>query len=155
MSLIEPGCLIFDAGANWGQSAHNFVKAGAGRVVSVEPCVENFMVLFRRPKVTPIMAACWDKPGIIEVRFAINSPGWTSCDAAHWSLAYPDADWGPPQMVPAITLDMLREKFGEPFAVKIDVEGTEIHVLRGMTCAAVRSSGLSFTESSWKRRSNA
>jgi hypothetical protein len=39
-------------------------------------------------------------------------------------------------MVVAITLDMLRDKFGDPFAIKIDVEGAEKEVLIGLSKAS-------------------
>jgi FkbM family methyltransferase len=133
MSLILKDCLVFDIGANIGQSADQFVKAGAGRVISVEPCIENFLVLARREKTTPILAAAWNKPTIINAHFALNTSGWSSVQPEKWIQAYPTAQWGAPQAVITVTLDMLREVYGEPHAIKIDVEGSEYEVFQGLT----------------------
>lgn len=133
MSFLKPDCLCFDIGANIGQSADQFVREGAGRVISVEPCVENYLLLSRRSKTTALLAACWSKAGILEVSYAFNEPGWSSVNPTKWEKAYPNARWGLPQPVVAVTLDMLREKYGDPFLIKVDVEGQEKEVLLGLS----------------------
>lgn len=132
MSLIPDGCLVFDVGANVGQSAQRFAAAGAGKIISVEPCPENWLALAIRPKVVPILAAVWKEPGLLTVRYALNQPGWSSVQPLKWSKAYPEADWAPEQWVPAITLDQMRAAFGDPAVVKVDTEGSEWEVLQGM-----------------------
>lgn len=132
MSFMQPGALCFDIGANIGQSADQFLKAGAGHVVSVEPCIENFLVLSRMEKVTALHAACWSKRGFVEAYFSYNEPGWSSVQPKKWECAYPKASWSKAQPVVAVTLNMIRLKYGDPFLVKIDVEGSEKEVLMGM-----------------------
>lgn len=133
MSFLPKDCLCFDIGANIGQTAHQLVTEGAGHVISVEPCIENYLVCARRPKTTALLAACWSRAGIMEVSYAFNEPGWSSVKPEKWVKAYPDARWGPPQPVVAITIEMLREKYGEPFLIKVDVEGQEKEVLLGLS----------------------
>ena len=133
ITWMKPDALCFDIGANIGQSAAQFVEAGAGKVISVEPCIENFLVLFRRPKVVPVLAAAWRRADIINVRYAFNEPGLSSVQPEKWQQAYPDARWGSEQPVAAITLDLLWETYGEPFLIKIDVEGSELQVLEGLS----------------------
>ncbi len=41
--------------------------------------------------------------------------------------------WGRPVKVESITIDDLIKRFGEPFHIKIDVEGYELEVLKGLT----------------------
>lgn len=98
MSIIEKDSLVFDIGANWGQSAQRYLDAGAGRIISVEPCLENYIVLQRKaaldPRIVPIHAAAWAYPKVIEARFATNEPGWSSVQPEKWIKAYPNAKWG-------------------------------------------------------------
>lgn len=131
--LIPDGSLVFDIGANIGQSAQQFLAAGARRVISVEPCIENLLLLQRDERVTAIHAAAWSRTTFLEARFAYNSPGWSSVVPEKWVAAYPDAQWGKPQTVPTVTLDDLWKQFGRPALIKIDVEGVEVEVLSGLS----------------------
>lgn len=136
MSIIAKDSLVFDIGANWGQSAQRYLDAGAGRVISVEPCFENYIVLQRKaaldPRITAIHAAVWSWPRIIEARFCVNEPGWSSVQPDKWIKAYPDAKWGPNEFVPAIRVQDLTAIFGVANCIKIDVEGSELRVLDGL-----------------------
>lgn len=132
-SLILPGSLVFDIGANVGQMAQHFLNAGAGKVVCVEPCFEIFQKLAEVRGIVPIHAAVWDAPKLLPVSYCANHDGWSSCKPNEWSLMYPDADWRTPQWVPAVTLDSLITTFGIPHLLKVDVEKAEIEALSGLT----------------------
>jgi FkbM family methyltransferase len=49
------------------------------------------------------------------------------------NLAPRSARWAAPVKVPAVTLDQVVNKFGSPDLIKIDVEGYEYEVLKGLT----------------------
>lgn len=131
--LIPDGSVVFDIGANIGITARQFLDAGAGSVIAVEPCRENFNMLAQVHGITPIHAAAWNCHTISEVSFCWNTCGWSSCEPKRWSEAYPDAKWDKPQYVPAITLDSMVQVFGVPHLIKVDVEGCELKVLAGLS----------------------
>lgn len=135
--MIDAGCLCFDIGAHYGETAEKFLTLHAGRVISVEACRENNAVLSARfehePKVTTIHAAVSSLVGFAEIRRSFRQTGLSTIETEAWQAIYPDIQFGPVEVVPAITLDMLRERYGDPHIVKIDVEGHELSVLQGMT----------------------
>lgn len=134
MSIIAPDSLVFDIGAHLGTEAVRFLAAGAGKVVCVEPCWDNFCHLVRRPKVVPVHAAAWDTCAeVLPMSYCLNTPGWSSCQPDKWIKAYPSAQWADPEWVATVTLDELRRAFGQPHGIKIDVEGSERQVLQGLT----------------------
>jgi len=132
MSIIASNSMVFDIGAHIGTTVQQFLEAGAKTVVAVEPCLANYLELISRPNTIPIMAACWNKNQLIQAFYAENASGWSTVQPNKWIAAYPDAQWATPQWVPCITLDQLRETFGLPHLVKIDVEGSEFQVISGM-----------------------
>lgn len=136
MSLIKPKSLVFDIGANIGTVSEQFINAGAGKVIAIEPCFENYRAIVNRSRIdnriVPVHAACWYQSDIIGVSYALNCSGWSSCQPAKWSQAYPEAQWSEIEYVPAVTLGQLVNRFGVPYLVKVDVEGSEFQVLKGM-----------------------
>ena len=127
--FIEPGMLVFDVGANAGYFARECVTRGAS-VVSVEPDRTHIDAL-NIPGVTPVIAAVSDEPGTAEFYVSHNSK---------WSSLHPEwvtGHYGKPEpdmiRVEVITLDMLIAEFGEPDFLKIDTEGNEANVLRGLS----------------------
>lgn len=135
-SLFGKGDLVFDIGANVGQSVKVFKELGA-KVVAVEPnpaaaCqVENDVVLWK---------ACSDIPGTIKLRLPNQEGEATMSVLATIVQARADCDYYKPVFsegreieVEAVTLDMLIAEHGEPAFVKIDVEGAEVAVLRGLS----------------------
>lgn len=135
--LFPNGALIFDIGAEKGGSVNKYCNLGAGKCISVEPCLENYLSLLkmaeRHKQTVPIHAACWSETGLTKVRLSVKQPGLSSVVSEKWAKAYPDAEWGPVQIVPTITIDTLATYYGKPAFVKIDTEGSEYECLRGMS----------------------
>lgn len=131
-SLVRPhGCLCFDVGANIGEMAESLLKAGY-RVVAFEPqadCIAEAEARCRRfgaafrAKQAAVGAA--NGEAILHVHTT----------RAHSSLV---SGWGEKDVegqvkIPMTTLDDAIAEFGAPGYVKIDVEGWELEVLKGLS----------------------
>ncbi|MBD2305768.1 FkbM family methyltransferase [Chroococcidiopsis sp. FACHB-1243] len=129
--LLEPDSLCFDIGANIGEKTEALFKAGM-RVVAFEPqpnCMKELAARCSRyrSKLTKCECAVGAEPGITEL--------YVHTHHAHSSL---DQNWTVSEVVssvyvPVVTLDRAIAKFGKPRYCKIDVEGWEYEVLKGLT----------------------
>jgi FkbM family methyltransferase len=139
-TLVPPAGLCFDVGANLGERTDLFVALGA-RVVAVEPQTRCADILRRRfgGRIHLVEAALGPEPGTAELLVASYhtlsslSPEWV--EAVQESGRFAEFDWGDRVVVPVTTLDELIATFGVPEFCKIDVEGFELEVLRGLTRA--------------------
>lgn len=128
-SIVSPGDLCFDIGANVGDKSEALLDIGA-RVVSFEP----------NPALIPeLQARCGHRA---EWRLVASAIGRTSGIAtmfirpAHRESSLIEGWLGTAVGtvdVPVLTLDQAVQKFGRPAFCKIDVEGWELEVFRGLT----------------------
>ena len=143
---FQPGNLIFDIGANVGFKTAAFLKLGA-KVIAVEPDEYNQEILRRsfleyrlaKKAVIIVGKAVSDKAGTEEIW--IDAPGSAKNTlSAKWvGLLREDEqrfgarlNFSNKKTVETTTLEDLIAKFGLPFFIKIDVEGYEPEVLRGL-----------------------
>jgi len=149
LSGFRRGDWIFDVGANAGDKTDIFLRLGA-RVVSVEPDETNQEVLrgkFLRYRLAPKRVVIVGKAVSDESTFEtmwIDGPGsavntlsqkWTETlkinkdkfEHTHFGLEFARR-----KTVETTTLDELIDAHGVPFFVKIDVEGYEPKVIRGL-----------------------
>lgn len=143
---LRPGDLILDVGANHGRKTGVFLKLGA-QVVAVEPDEVNQEILresflkFRwaRTPVVIVGKAVSDKSAV-ETMW-IDEPGSAKNTlSSRWvdALRSDEKRFGhslvfaQQHKVETVTLDQLFTAHGDPFFVKIDVEGYELKVLKGM-----------------------
>jgi FkbM family methyltransferase len=139
-TLVPPGSLVFDIGANTGSYAEIYCRMGC-HVVAVEPnddCIRRIRLDCRKLPIVTIPAAVGSKMGLACLHI---SDAWdaTSTLSAEWMKAMAERDerygpnWNRETVVAVLTLDSLISQFGEPYYLKIDVEGFELEVLRGLS----------------------
>jgi FkbM family methyltransferase len=137
--FFQPGDLVFDVGANQGEYAEIFANEGA-RVIAIEPNTAfetRLRALAKSSAIQPVFAAIGEEVGEAVLNVC-STPGFSTLvdRKADWiesSPDYKDVRWTHELKVSVTTLDLLAKDFGEPEFVKIDVEGFEINVLRGMS----------------------
>ena len=132
------GNLIFDIGAHRGEETDRYLAAGA-RVVAVEPQATLARELISRyngnPALTVIAKACGAQEGRINL-YASSHTWLATCDPGKWSEGRFNAHrWENCVEVEMTTLDRLIAEYGQPDFIKIDVEGYEKEVLRGLSVA--------------------
>lgn len=138
--FVSPEDLVFDVGANMGHKSETFLAVGA-RVVCIEPqakCFEELQRLWAdSDRVTLVNRALAAEPGTVQLIqsdvhvLSSCSPDWL--ERVKESGRFGEATWKAPIEVPAVTLDSLVDEHGLPKYCKIDVEGFELEVLRGLS----------------------
>lgn len=139
--FVRRGDLVFDVGANVGGYVEVFSDLGA-RVVAVEPnpqCCQNLARLARVRDVYVEQCAAGEVPGRATLRVCEQSVLSTLSEASFQNtLQHPllqDVPWVGTLDVEVVTLDQLASRYGVPHFIKIDAEGYDDHVIRGMSFA--------------------
>lgn len=146
---LRSGDLIFDVGANEGFKTDLFLRLGA-RVVAIEPDQTNQSILrerfakfrlVRRPFV--IVGKAVSDNNSLETMW-IDGPGSAVNTLSHkWATtlnankarhvhAHSGLDFAQQKTVETTTVDQLMSEYGVPIFIKIDVEGYELNVIRGL-----------------------
>jgi FkbM family methyltransferase len=138
--LVRPDDLVFDIGANIGEFTAAFRDLGA-RVVAVEPQPRLSAHLDRRfgsdPSVLTVTAAVSDRAGEAPL-FCTTADALATLEedrAAGATGPGAELPWDTTITVPLRTLDELMAEHGTPVLVKVDVEGHELAVVKGLTTA--------------------
>jgi FkbM family methyltransferase len=129
-ALLPPHAICFDVGANVGQKSEALLRAGAARVVAFEP----------NPRVVPeLRARCghWKNWTLVEAALG-SAPGFATLYVREFHgqsglLENWNGRITGTYNVPVLTLDLAIQCFGRPSFCKIDVEGWELEVLKGLT----------------------
>lgn len=136
--FVGSGDLCFDVGANVGNRTTVFTRLGAS-VVAIEPqseCVHLLKMLYRsNPNVHVLQKAVGDAEGTAEL--STSSFSTVSSLSPEWRQKFkewesPTATWDGTESVAVTTLGLVIEDYGVPRFIKIDVEGYEAQVLKGL-----------------------
>jgi len=151
-AFVARGGLVFDIGAHVGDRTASFLRLGA-RVVALEPQPRVFRALRlihgRAPGAVLRCEAAGARAGEIGMRVNSANPTVSTASgdliaAASSAAGWEGEVWDRTIRVPVTTLDLLIAEHGMPDFVKIDVEGHELEVLRGLS-APVQALSFEFT----------
>lgn len=139
--FIGKGALVFDIGAHVGNRVNVFLSMGA-RCVAIEPqpAFAKLLRLFygRNPAFTLEQTALAAAPGHTDLHISRRTPT-VSTTSATWkervgrSPSFAHVTWDETVPASTTTLDQLIDRYGVPDLCKIDVEGSELTVLQGLS----------------------
>ena len=146
---LRYGDLIFDLGANQGSKTDLFLRMGA-RVVAIEPDETNQLILQERfvnlrlaPRPVVIIGKAVSNKNTTESMW-IDGPGsavntlsqkWATTlrgNKTRHTYGHCGLDFVQRRIVETTTLEELIAEHGRPLFIKIDVEGYELNVIRGL-----------------------
>lgn len=146
--ILKNSNFIFDVGANIGIKTEMYLKYGC-KVVAIEPqgsCIRILEKKFRNNEnVIIIQNALGEQEGESKL-FVCNEAPTLSTMTNKWRNGrFSNYKFKEDIIVNVITIDKLIERFGTPDFIKIDVEGFEESVIKGLTNKNVNFISYEFT----------
>jgi FkbM family methyltransferase len=142
--FVQADDLVFDIGANLGDFSDAFLQLGT-KVYGFEPnpfCIQELLSLYGdRPNFTLVQQAVGASEGPGTLYLGADGMHGASTLSVSWTEAARQfsglrcASWRDTIDVEVTTLDRLIQTYGVPAFCKIDVEGFELEVLRGLSQA--------------------
>ncbi len=139
--FVSAGDLVFDVGAHAGNRTRAFAALGC-RVIALEPQPDFARILRllfgRSPRVEVLEIGASERDGRVALSVSDRFPTVTTLDDP-WretrsrDRGFERVEWNRTLEIETATLDTLIARFGAPKFVKMDVEGSELRVLRGLS----------------------
>jgi FkbM family methyltransferase len=136
--FIKPGDLVFDVGANLGERTKIFRLIGA-KVIAIEPqkyCVNYLRGLFSADNNVIVVDKALgenERSGEININEKFSVISTMSDKWKTQSRFAKDYQWTKKETIQLTTLDKLIQQYGLPSFCKIDVEGYELNVFKGLS----------------------
>lgn len=140
-NFAKPGDLVFDVGANYGWKTELFLDLGA-KIVAIEPQSECVKILKKKfgsngaVIIEPVALGSYESVTYIrksDVRNQLSSMSSEWIAAVKRSGRFARFEWSSKEKVTLTTLDNLIAKYGVPAFCKIDTEGYEVEILKGLS----------------------
>ncbi|MET0634857.1 MAG: FkbM family methyltransferase [Chitinophagaceae bacterium] len=136
-TFLKEGQLVFDVGANLGNRVEIFLEIGC-KVVAVEPqvqCQEHLLKTFGN-RINIVGEGLGEK--VEKKTMYISDVSTISSLSEEWiesvrQSRFSGHEWNKTETVSINTMDNLISTYGKPFFCKIDVEGYELQVLKGLS----------------------
>ena len=135
-SFVKKNDLCFDVGSNMGNRIEPLLQIGA-KVLAVEPQKKCYDFLKQKygDKIILITKGLSDKNEVKKFYISDASPNSSFSEEyinAVKATRYKGYSWDEVAEVEMTTLDSLIETYGVPIFIKIDVEGYELEVIKGL-----------------------
>lgn len=147
--FIKKGDLVFDIGANHGQKSEVFLHIGA-EVVAVEPqpeCIQDLTNKFQKNQNFQVVPKGLGSEEGVQTMYISESSDMVSTFSTDWQKGRFESsvNWGEKMDLELTTFDTLIKQYGHPDFCKIDVEGFELEVFKGLN-QKVKCLGFEFAE---------
>lgn len=135
--IVTPGSLVFDIGANVGRKIEAYLALQAGKIVAVEPqpsCIEKLQSKYAGVESIVLVEKAIGKiPGKLDMQICDQSNALSTMSTTWQKGRFSQKTFTKKISVEVTTLDLLIKAWGLPKFCKIDVEGFEYEVLKGLS----------------------